>query len=299
MYDEKRLEYTSGVSWGAVLAGAAVAAALSLILLSLGTGLGLSAMSPWNYAGASGEAMGIASIAWLLLMAAGSSALGGYIAGRARPRWSGYPSDESFFLDTAHGLLAWCVATLASAALLTSAATGIVGAATKAAGATAAVAATATAAAGAGAAGAATNDGSTDYFTDMLFRGSARTPEGAAGAGAMRQEATAILANALRQGNVSDGDRAYLAQLVSQRTGLTPAEAEQRVTQVTTAARTAADAAVAKAKAVADEARRLTVHLSLWIFISLLLGAFSAAWAASIGGRQRMAIDPEPALRRN
>ena len=37
----------SAVSWGAIFAGAAVAAAASLILLSLGTGLGLSAISPW------------------------------------------------------------------------------------------------------------------------------------------------------------------------------------------------------------------------------------------------------------
>ena len=33
----------SGVSWGAVVAGAFVAVALSLILLALGTGFGLSA----------------------------------------------------------------------------------------------------------------------------------------------------------------------------------------------------------------------------------------------------------------
>jgi hypothetical protein len=34
-----------GVSWGAVVAGAFVAAALSLILLALGTGIGLSSVS--------------------------------------------------------------------------------------------------------------------------------------------------------------------------------------------------------------------------------------------------------------
>ena len=38
--------HISGVSWGAIFAGAAAAAALSLILLILGTGLGLSAVSP-------------------------------------------------------------------------------------------------------------------------------------------------------------------------------------------------------------------------------------------------------------
>src|ERR1019366_8545105 len=45
--------HSSGVSWGAVVAGAFVAAALSLALLALGTGIGLSAVSPWTNAGAS------------------------------------------------------------------------------------------------------------------------------------------------------------------------------------------------------------------------------------------------------
>ena len=41
----------SGVSWGAIAAGAAAAAALSLILLVLGVGLGLSSISLWAHAG--------------------------------------------------------------------------------------------------------------------------------------------------------------------------------------------------------------------------------------------------------
>ena len=39
-------QFTSGVSWGAVLAGATASAALSLILLLLGMGFGLSSVSP-------------------------------------------------------------------------------------------------------------------------------------------------------------------------------------------------------------------------------------------------------------
>jgi len=38
---------SSSVSWGAVIAGAFVAAALSLALLALGTGVGFSTVSPW------------------------------------------------------------------------------------------------------------------------------------------------------------------------------------------------------------------------------------------------------------
>jgi hypothetical protein len=37
----------TGVSWGAVAAGAVVIAALSLVLLAFGAGMGFSAVSPW------------------------------------------------------------------------------------------------------------------------------------------------------------------------------------------------------------------------------------------------------------
>ena len=42
------------VSWGAIIAGAAGAAALSLVLFLLGTGLGFAAVSPWASEGISG-----------------------------------------------------------------------------------------------------------------------------------------------------------------------------------------------------------------------------------------------------
>jgi len=271
------------VSWGAVLAGAAIAAAMSLILLALGTGLGMSAISPWSYSDASATALGVGAIAWLLLMAAASSGLGGYVAGRLRPRWSAVPTDETFFRDTAHGLLAWCVATILSAAVLTSAATSMAGTAAKAIG---------SAAGGTVAAGVATavasgpDNGANGYFTDMLFRG-ARTADTGADPRPQRAEVMNILATSLAQGTMTDGDKAYLSQLVAQRTGLSSAEADARVNQVVTAAKAAADALVAKAKATADDARRATLHAAMWVFVSLLLGAFSAALTATIGGRQR------------
>jgi len=122
------------------------------------------------------------------------------------------------------------------------------------------------------------------YFVDTLFRG---TPSGTtAGAtngpaanaddSAMRGEAATILANALRQGDAAATDRTYLAQLVSARTGLNQTDAEQRVSDVITRARQAADAA-----------RKATARLLLWTFLALLIGAFCASYAATIGGRLR------------
>ena len=98
------------------MGGAVAAAALSLILLVLGTGLGMSAVSPWIAKGMSGNTVGVATILWLAFTQFAAAGIGGYLAGRLRSRWANVERDEIYFRDTAHGLLAWGVATLATAA---------------------------------------------------------------------------------------------------------------------------------------------------------------------------------------
>src|ERR1019366_334088 len=119
--------HSSGVSWGAVVAGAFVAAALSLALLALGTGIGLSAVSPWANAGASAARIDRTAIGWLVLMQLIASSVGGYLAGRLRTRWVNIHTHEVYFRDTAHGFLVWAVGLVIAAAFLTSAATSIAG----------------------------------------------------------------------------------------------------------------------------------------------------------------------------
>ena len=114
--------FATGVSWAAVMGGAAVAASLALILLSLGTGLGLSSVSPWSNSGASASTVSKAAIVWLILMQIISSAMGGYLAGRLRTKWATIHSHEVYFRDTAHGFLVWSVGLVVTAAFLTSAA---------------------------------------------------------------------------------------------------------------------------------------------------------------------------------
>ena len=57
--------HSSGVTWGAVIAGAFAASALSLALLALGTGIGLSAVSLWVNGSVSASAIGWTAIGWL------------------------------------------------------------------------------------------------------------------------------------------------------------------------------------------------------------------------------------------
>lgn len=256
-----REAHSSGVSWGAVIAGAFVAAALSLTLLALGAGFGLLSVSPWSHA-AGPSAVSTGAIIWLIVIQIVASGLGGYIAGRLRTKWVAIHSHEVYFRDTAHGFLVWSVAVVIVAAFLGPAATAMVGGAV-------------TSGEKAGTENA--------YFVDLLLRpapsgtaAASTEPASAAAADLARNEAASILADTLRSKETTAADRDYLAQIVSARTGLSQNDAAQRVSDVLTQAQHAADAA-----------RKATGRLLLWTFLSLLIGAFCASYAATIGGRQR------------
>jgi hypothetical protein len=87
--------------------------------VSLGSGLGLSTVSPWSFNGPSPTTFAITAGLWLIITQWLASALGGYLAGRLRTKWVGVRTDEVFFRDTAHGFLAWALATLIVAAFFT------------------------------------------------------------------------------------------------------------------------------------------------------------------------------------
>jgi hypothetical protein len=281
----------SAVSWGAVIAGAVGAAALSLVLFVLGTGLGLAVASPWAGDGISGKAASVSTILWVTLVQLLASALGGYLAGRLRTRWTTVHTDEVFFRDTAHGFLAWAVATLLMATLMSSAIGTVISSGIKAGG---EVAKTATmAGASAGAAAASASDGKSaanpmGYFVDSLFRRNSGTATPSQPLPPDRiPEVTRIFGNALQSGELADADRQYLGQVVAEQTGMAPAEAERRVTDTFTKLKGDVDAAAAKAKQAADDARKASAALALWLVVSLFIGAFIAAFTATFGGRLR------------
>src|ERR1700719_2982763 len=120
----------AGISWAAVLAGAITSLALTLVLLSLGAGLGFSVVSPWPTSGVSATTFEIGTGLYFIVMAMISSALGGYMAGRLRNRWAGVQPTEVHFRDTAHGFLAWALASVLGAILLASPATSLLSSAT-------------------------------------------------------------------------------------------------------------------------------------------------------------------------
>jgi hypothetical protein len=214
---------------------------------------------------------------YLIIVGVMSSAIGGYLAGRLRTRWVGVHSNEVFFRDTAHGFLAWAFATLISATALASttaylangAVAGIAGASSQAA----------------------RMISPADIYVDKLFRSRPAADTANPPAQTAPQSATANPTNpnqsraeVLRlwtagfsgSDDLSAADKAYVAQLVAARTGMSQTDAQQRVDQVVTEAKTAA-----------DNTRRNAAHLSFWLTAALLFGAFAASLAAAEGGALR------------
>jgi hypothetical protein len=258
---------SSAVSWASIAAGSVSACALTLILLAVGAGIGLSTISPWTQAGVSATTFKMGSGVYMVCTAVMSSAVGGYLAARLRSKWTDVHSNEVFFRDTAHGMLAWALATLLTASVLGSAAGTIVGGAAQGVG-----------LAGAQATGQA--EGPASVAVDRLLRPAEGTPQGVGTNPALTESARAellrLITSSFREGDVSSTDRAYAARIVSTRTGLPPAEAEQRVAQIIT-----------DTKLALDKARRAATQLALWLAASLLLGAFAASLAAVEGGQLR------------
>jgi hypothetical protein len=262
----------SAVSWAAVIAGGIAAVAITLLLVALGTGIGLASVSPWSASNPSATTFTLLAAIWLIIIQWLSSGLGGYLAGRLRTKWTGLHSDEVFFRDTAHGFLAWALASILVAAFATSSVTSAIGSAGRA---ISGAAATATQAAASQA------SGSNGYFLDTLFRKD--QPEAGASSQDALAEAGRILARSVANGTLDSADRAYLAKLVAARTNISQQDAEKRIDDTMAQMKAAED----KAKQAADATRKATASGSFYLFFSMLIGAFIASAAGALGGRQR------------
>lgn len=256
----------AGVSWAAVTAGAVVSCALTLLLLAFGIGLGLSVVSPWSGAGVSATTFKIGTGLYLIVIAMLSSSIGGYIAGRLRSRWISVHSDEVYFRDTAHGFVAWALASVLGAILLAAPATSLVG--------------TGLGAAGQATAASASRSGPMDGYVDTLLRPASPSATAQGNTEGSREEMLRLFTSSFRNGgDMRANDREYVAKVVAAQTGISQAEADKRVNDVVT-----------QTKADMDAARKATAQLAFWLVASLLIGAFCASLAATEGGQLRDGI---------
>ena len=250
----------AGVSWAAVTAGAVVSCALTFVLLAFGVGLGLSVVSPWAGAGVSATTFKIGTGLYLIVIAMLSSSIGGYLAGRLRTRWVAVHSDEVYFRDTAHGFIAWALASVLGAVLLASPAGSLISGG----------------ASGVAQGAAASRSGPMDGYVDMLLRSDTPASQ-AAGGNESRGEMLRLFTSSFRNGGeLKPADRDYVTKVVAARTGLSQADADKRVNDVITQARIDLDAT-----------RKATAQLAFWLTASLLIGAFCASLAAIEGGGLR------------
>jgi hypothetical protein len=119
--------------------------------------------------------------------------------------------------------------------------------------------------------------GPLDRYVDLLLRADPAANRNSADLAAPRNEVARLLNSSLcGGGDVGAADRSYLSQLIAAKTGLSAADADQRVTDV-----------VAQAKSAVDTTRKAAAHLALWLTVSLLTGAFCASLAATEGGGLR------------
>ncbi|MGB9153741.1 MAG: hypothetical protein WCD70_11735 [Alphaproteobacteria bacterium] len=251
------------ISWSAILGGAVAGLALSFVLLALGTGFGLASVSPlWHERMVSSHFSYLVAI-WLIITQWLSSGLAGYITGRLRTKWNGVHTHEIFFRDTAHGFLAWAVATVLYTALILLTATSAFSDSMHAAG----------------SAGMESNAPDA-YYIDSLFRadgsGPAVDPE-------TRGEATRIMLKGVKDGSLSRADETYLAQLIGTHTGMASADAESRI-----------DDALAQIRKSIDSTRKVAAIISIFTGLSMLIGAFIACVTAALGGSQRDEPYPVP-----
>ena len=119
------------------------------------------------------------------------------------------------------------------------------------------------------------------YDLDSLFR--SRQANDPAALAADRAQAANILAADFATGTVSQADGDYLADLVASRTGLSLAEAGNRVEAVVVREQ----ALRASLKAVAEQTRKAAASLAIFTALSMVIGAFIACISAALGGQQR------------
>lgn len=275
------LDHYNEINWSAIIAGGLASATFAILLSILGVGLGLSVISPWSNVGAGAATIGISAIIWLSVTQIIASGMGGFLAGRLRAKWFGVHVDEVYFTDSVHGFLTWAIALIISVILFTS----FLGSFLDKGIQSAEIYSNSMSRSHHQLKTEGLTDDAETYYLESLFR-----PNNDVDKKKLTTlndnkmlEVRRVFSQSLKNGSVSPDDLSYLSQLVSENTGLPKEEAEKNVNQ---AFNDISEAKLAM-KVAADDARKASAYTTLWAFIALLIGAFSASYSAVLGGRYR------------
>ena len=289
----------SGIDWGAILAGAALAAGIGLVLNAFGAALGLGTISAEPGEGSVNLAL-IVSGLWVVLSTILTYMAGGYVAGRMRRRGETMTDDETAVRDGVHGLVVWALGMIATAWIaasilgaVTSTLGNVAGSVAEGAGSAVASGVEAAGQAMSGEEGSEGDSGVLGWIGDSLTRPSAASveaPEGTADPAELTRQSAAILANVARTGEISDEERSFLTAATVRVTGITPAEAEARTEQAVTAAqslRAEAESLAASARDAAETARKGAVLTAFLLAAASLVAGAAAVAGGVYGGRHR------------
>jgi Protein of unknown function (DUF2795) len=270
----------SRISWGAVLAGAAVAAATSLLLGLLGAAFGAGSIGDLHGDGDVARGAGFWTIINLIL----SMALGGYIASRLS-------GTHSHLDGELHGITMWAVAILISLLAFARLFGGLVEHVGVNVG--------PVVGAGGPAVMAATSDsGAIPLAVQQRF-------EQTLGAGGdlttMSREQIAgeirwlIGEDLARTGTFPEGDRTRLIALVAAQYGITKEEAGQRVAGLENVAKARLARIEERERALAEDVAQDATSASRALFTALTFGLLGALLGAWLGTRHKRILHPEEA----
>lgn len=261
------------MSWGAVLAGAAIALGLQLLLSLLGVGIGLSTVDPAAGDTPGATTFGVATAIYYAIVTLLSLFVGGWVAGHL----AGMPRRIDGLL---HGLVTWSVAILLLLYVVTTTVGAVVSGALGALSSTLQAAGQSVQAAAGAVADSEIGD---DALSAIQQQARELLGQGQQGAGEQDTGGLLQQAMAVAQGGVSDQERQRLIDQLVQQSGITREEAEAQLQQLESQYQDALATAEQQAQEAAQATAEAVAQGSFWSFVALLLGAAAAAFGGWTG----------------
>ena len=283
------------VSWGAIFAGAVVAAVTHFLLYLLGIGIGLETFDPATE-GDTASGFGIGQGVWLVVSGLLALFAGGWVAGRL----AGMPRRVD---GAIHGLVTWGLATILGVYFLASGIGTVLSGVRSAVGQGASLVGQGIAAAAPQAAEAINDQAQQLDLSGIQAEAQALLRDVATSPGDAGDDVDAAIDDAFGgTGPVDEQARERLVQTLTAETDLSEAEARQTVSEWEAQAaslRQQADQAVEtvreEAPGVAEDAAEILGTAALWSFFALLLGAVAALLGGLLGSPHDL---PAAAVRR-
>ncbi len=250
------------ISWGAILAGVAIALSLQLLFNLLGLGIGASTVNV-REDGAPGSGLALGAGIWFAVSALISLFVGGWAAGRM----AGVPNSKDGML---HGFTTWSITTILTLYLLSSSIGSLLGG-------------SASLLTHAGALTGRSAESAAPAMTNMISQATGVTPADVkqqAGDLASDLRFQTFVTQAVSQGQVTPEARQDLVGLVATKQGVSPDQANNEVNAWQSKIQQAATQAKSTAITAADKTASGVSQTALWSFAALLLGAI----AATLGG---------------